>query len=206
MSALNFNSSKFNLPGSVFRGATKVAAGIDSLLQNIRDAADVGLHLGAGSVNLPGMINCDLHDERADRKIDATDLSEFADGSVCLIETHHMIEHLSFSEALLALTEWKRALKPGGLLVITCPDLTAVCKHWLRLIAQRDSEQNRNDIDYALKMFFGSQENVGMFHKSGYDAAVMQRTLSKLGFNIKFSHTPYQIRTTPSLLTIAQRI
>jgi predicted SAM-dependent methyltransferase len=60
----------------------------------------------------------------ADLKADAKDLSMFADGSVDYIESHHMIEHLSFADTESALTEWHRVLRQRGLLVISCPDIS----------------------------------------------------------------------------------
>jgi predicted SAM-dependent methyltransferase len=59
-----------------------------------------------GANRLPLLINCDLFNPEADLKADATNLSMFDDGTVDLIESHHMIEHLSFKDADLALTEW----------------------------------------------------------------------------------------------------
>ena len=46
----------------------------------------VVLHLGAGGKRIEGAINCDLHDPAADRRLDATNLQEIADGSIDVIE------------------------------------------------------------------------------------------------------------------------
>jgi hypothetical protein len=94
-------------------------------------------------------------------------------------------------------------LKPEGRLIITCPDLTSVARNWLKLAEmhreQRCTEQRRE----VLKMFYGSQDHAGMFHKNGFDEARMRETLSAHGFAVEFSFTPYPPRPTPSLLTIA---
>ncbi|MEM7454870.1 MAG: methyltransferase domain-containing protein [Planctomycetota bacterium] len=207
MNSVHFNGNDFLVPATRFRGNKKVAIELDGLLQNFRDASEIGLHLGCGTVLFPGITNCDLHNPAAEKQLDSTDLSEFSDRSVCLIESHHMLEHLSFDEAKVALAEWRRVLKPGGLLVLTCPDLSAVCRLWLQLKSKRESTDERaiEEVNYVLKMFYGSQENEGMFHKSGYDAPFMRRFLGESDFEVLYSHTPYQIRTTPSLLTIAVR-
>ncbi len=100
-------------PQTFLRRRSAVHRDIEQLLRLIRERASVGLHLGAAGSRIPGLINCDLFDPNADRKVDATDLSSFEDGSVDLIEHHHMMEHLSFVQADRALMEWARVLKPG---------------------------------------------------------------------------------------------
>lgn len=42
-----------------------------------------------------------------------------------------MIEHLSHEQIDRALKEWSRVLRPGGHLVITCPNLGWVAAQWL---------------------------------------------------------------------------
>src|SRR5690606_36093583 len=84
---------------------------------------------------LPGWVNVDVvvstHKKAkgppeilADmRKIPLPDNS--ADELMCI----HGIEHVVPWEAKKALLEWRRILKPGGLLVIECPDLLKCCKN-----------------------------------------------------------------------------
>jgi predicted SAM-dependent methyltransferase len=170
----------------------------------MRKRARRGLHLGAAGTKLEGLVNCDLFDPAADRKVDATDLTEFADSSVDLIEHHHMIEHLSLEQVDRALREWARVLVPGGILVMTCPDLLRVCLVYLKhrainLIRPRDYE-----LEYVIRMLVGSQEHEGMFHKSHYDARRMRKLLPEHGFCVEFTY-PYPRRMTPSLLVIARR-
>lgn len=56
-----------------------------------------------------------------------TDMSQVKDASVDALFSSHNIEHLYPHEVPVALAEFKRVLKPGGFVVITCPDLQAVC-------------------------------------------------------------------------------
>src|SRR5512141_3061415 len=133
-------SLQIRFPVTAGRDYAAVTSDIDAVIAAIRQTAGAGLHLGAGATRIPGMINCDVSDESADRHVDCTNLREFADASVDLIETHHMIEHLSFSEVESALREWSRVLKPEGRLIITCPDLTSVARNWLKL-AEMHREQ-----------------------------------------------------------------
>lgn len=191
-------------PRTRLRLPSRVRPEIDRLLAELRAAAPTGLHLGAGSVRLAGMINADLHNPAADRRLDALDLSEFADGSVDLIEHHHMLEHLSIADTERALAEWARVLRPGGWLVMSCPDLTRLALVYLRdrLIDRVRPWPER--IESRIRMFVGSQENEGMFHRNHFDAPRLARLLERHGFALEFRYA-YPKRPTPSLLTISRR-
>ena len=151
------------------------------------------------------MINCDLYNPNADRKVDATSLVEFKDGSVDLIEHHHMLEHLSFKEFDQAVAEWHRVLKKGGYLVFTCPDIARICIHYTMLRWRGLISDQTEKLDYAIKMMVGSQEHNGMFHKNHFDPARIRRKLPACGFLIEFI-APYPRRPTPSMLVVARKI
>ena len=124
-------SEQLIYPRTKFRLSQQVTADIQDLLARIRKAATKGLHLGAGGTKIEGLINCDLYNPDADVKADATNLSMFEDASIDLIESNHMIEHLSFADTELALTEWHRVLRKDGLLVLTFPDITHISLKWI---------------------------------------------------------------------------
>lgn len=163
-----------------------------------REAASVALHLGCGHNPIAGVINCDLHSELADRKIDALDLSAFGDGSVDLVEHHHLLEHLSILEAETGLDEWWRVLRPGGHLVITCPDLDAVARLWL----QADHDTRWSSV---IHFVYGSQEHPGMFHRSGYDSRRLAELLGRHRFDVIFRYAPFPERATPSMLMVGRK-
>lgn len=196
---------RIEYPRKIFRRRASLKSDIDAVIAQIRKNSPVGLHLGAGANLIPGMINCDLFNEAAEKRIDGGDLTGFKDRSVDLIETHHMIEHLSFEEAARAFQEWARVIKPGGYLILTCPDVTALALLWVRRTIQNRFGSRSERRDYILKMIYGSQEREGMFHRSGYDRAQLEKILARCGFGVEFFHTPYPPRTTPSLLIIARR-
>ena len=171
----------------------------------LRRSAATGLHLGAGSSRIEGLINCDLFDPAADRKIDATDLGDVKTGSVDLIEHHHMIEHLSFEQFDQAMKEWNRILRKGGYLVFTCPDIRRVCLRYLAISGMPWIRKRDEHLDYAIKMLVGSQEHEGMFHKNHFDAKRIRRILPGYGFSVDFTFSRYPNRRTPSLLVVAHK-
>lgn len=170
----------------------------------------VGLHLGAGGDRIEGLINCDLFDPRADKQVSALDLSDWEDGTVDLIESHHMVEHLSFEEFRAAPAEWHRALRPGGSVVLTCPNITWVCFQvvsfrLLQILCPR-SKKLAAKMAYTRLMLYGSQVNDGMFHKNAFNRSFMRQELEEAGFQVEKLYTPWPPdRTTPSLLAIARK-
>ena len=172
---------------------------ISRFLSALRAAADGPvLHLGAGGKRIEGAINCDLFDPAADRRLDAVNLEGVESGSVAIVEHHHMIEHLSAAELAPALTEWARVLKPGGLLIVTAPDLEVVLERWL---AMSDKER----WDYGIKMIYGSQEHVGMFHKNGFTPSHLADVLAPFGLRQEWSYRGYPRRPTPSFIAVARK-
>ena len=96
----------------------------------------VRLNLGCGDVPLTGYINVDVAAERAGRQpdvcCDIRDLSAFPDGYADEVMAIHVIEHFYRWEVVDLLKEWVRVLKPGGRLVLECPNLLAACEELLK--------------------------------------------------------------------------
>ena len=116
-----------------------------------------------------------------------TDMSPVADDSVDAVWSSHNLEHLQRHEVPLALAEFVRVLKPGGLLLLTLPDLQQV--------AQLVAEDRLEDEAYTslsgpitpLDMIFGhtaslARGNQLMAHRTGFTARTLQKLLFEAGF------------------------
>lgn len=136
------------------------------------------LHLGCGKIRLEGFLNIDH------RATSATDLEcdigqlPFDDNAAVRIESYHVIEHLGRHEAVRAVREWYRVLKPGGVLVIECPDFDATCREYL------DGKADRIDNIFGLQRFEGDS------HRFGYNFARLQRLLTDCGFQSVVQQPP----------------
>ena len=80
------------------------------------------LNLGSGNRPLEGYLGVDLA-PGADIQCDIRKLDFAEDNSVDEIIAIHVIEHFYKWEVVPLLLEWKRVLKPGGKIILECPNL-----------------------------------------------------------------------------------
>lgn len=140
------------------------------------------LHLGCGENYLEGYLNIDLPQEdqalmkaRADLYQDIRTLS-YPENSIEEIRSHHLLEHFTRQEALSLLLQWRRWLKPGGLLVIETPDFET--------LARRFSSANLKTKFKLARHIFGSHEADWASHKDWWGREKFRFVLTKLGFRI----------------------
>ena len=81
------------------------------------------LNLGCGNHPLEGYTNVDLNPAWADVVTDIRDLSVFDDNIADEVVASHVIEHFFHWEVQTLLAEWKRVLKPGGIIYVECPNI-----------------------------------------------------------------------------------
>lgn len=140
----------------------------------------IKLHLGSGAQNWSGWINIDKYEGGGSNHPDITgsiiDLPQFDDDSVDEIMLIHVFEHLYTWEALPAVKEWYRILKPGGILTIEVPCLNKILKHY------EDGVENPYMTIYGI---FGEQcyEEPEMVHKWCYSKKALMRVFQKGGFS-----------------------
>lgn len=94
----------------------------------------VCLNLGCGKTDIPNFTNVDLADypHIHYKNRDIADLSIFKDNSVDYIYCSHALQYKDRVEGLVALREWRRVLKLGGMLRIAVPDFEAIIYLYLK--------------------------------------------------------------------------
>lgn len=96
-----------------------------------------------------------------DVKTNANDLHMFEDNSVDIIVAHHLVEHIAIHDLEAFVTEWRRVLKPGGVLSIFVPNLREMDKAWI--------EGRVNTFIHNVNTYGAYQGHVEDLHKWGYD-------------------------------------
>jgi predicted SAM-dependent methyltransferase len=94
------------------------------------------LNLGCGDQILDGCINVDVASAREgkvpDVNCDIRHLDVFSDNYADVVLAVHVIEHFWQWEVIDILKEWVRVLKPGGTMVLECPNLISACQELLK--------------------------------------------------------------------------
>ena len=120
----------------------------------------IKLNIGSGSATIPGFTSID-------RKLgqEAYPLA-YADNSVDEIRASHVLEHFSFGDAMKALHDWVRVLKPDGRIRIAVPDFDKCIK-----------SDDPNRVFYMM----GGQQDEDDFHRSAYDKARLMGYMEAAG-------------------------
>jgi predicted SAM-dependent methyltransferase len=133
----------------------------------------IKLNLGCYDKQLPGFVNVDIRPEcNPDVVDDAFKLETFKEGSVDLIYSSHLFEHLNYVQARDALSRWYDVLKPGGVLRIAVPDFDALAKRYAYTGNLRE----------ILHSVCGSQKHEFDFHYCVYDEQYLTELLTDAGF------------------------
>ncbi len=133
------------------------------------------LHLGCGPVDHPGFINVDgfpyphVHFVRS-----LDDLSPFADESISLVYASHCLEHFRMSELPGILGEWRRVLKPSGVLRLSVPDFDLILKIY---------EAEARAVDGIWQPLLGGQDSLYNFHFAIFTESSLTTLLVDGGFS-----------------------
>lgn len=121
-----------------------------------------------------------------DKKRDFTKpFEDLGDNSVDIILGWHIVEHIELGQNAAVIREWNRVLKPGGSLLLACPDVGKIAKH----IVDRDGPWA--DWFTCMVNIFGPYNGfVGDFHKWGYDVENLGKLLRENGFSNTTELTP----------------
>ncbi len=120
------------------------------------------LQIGCGENLLKNWLNTDLTFTR--KKVaflDAGKNYKFKNETFAYIFSEHIIEHLSFEEAVNMLSECYRTLKPGGVLRIATPDFNFLMK----LYTSPETPNHKAYIQWASSQFIGNISSQISDHK-----------------------------------------
>lgn len=126
----------------------------------------VRLNLGCGDHTLDGWTNID-------RKTggEVYPLAEYADDSVDEIRASHILEHFSHRQTLAVLAEWRRVLKPNGLLRVAVPDLDKIVS------------QCRAGTTWPIQQYLmGAHMDADDVHGAVFDLPALVNAMRDLGF------------------------
>lgn len=138
----------------------------------------MNLHLGCGCRRLDGFVHIDSRPEvEPDHVSDITNLTEIDDNTADLIYACHVLEHVPRSAVLPTLREWRRVLKPGGVLRVAVPDFAAVASLYHCGVSMWR----------LVGLLCGRQDYPENTHYMAYDYEYLAWTLGEAGF--------YDIRT-----------
>jgi predicted SAM-dependent methyltransferase len=125
------------------------------------------LNLGSGTTPLLGFTNVDALADAPGVDVVA-DLSEalpFADGEADLIYVSHVLEHFATEAVPALLSDWRRVLRTGGLLLVAVPDLDVIA----RVLVERAGWFTPPHQPW-LGAIYGGQKDEYDFHKTGFNA------------------------------------
>ncbi|MGH8019348.1 MAG: methyltransferase domain-containing protein [Opitutaceae bacterium] len=137
------------------------------------------VNLGSGTVSKPGFISVDADPDVCPDVVAPATKLPFENDSVDVIEACHLIEHLLPWDVETAVKEWLRVLKPGGHVVVECPDLGKAVR-WLSAHKDFSAFASR-----GLRPLFGevAGENAYMTHRWGFTPETLAYLFSHYGFD-----------------------
>lgn len=150
----------------------------------------VKLHIGCGTNYFDGWINIDNNSDNNIQKLDLNwDLRNplpFNENSVDFIFNEHFLEHLTVEEGVKALKDFKRVLKPDGIIRIAMPNLIDCIKTYNNPNWKQDNAESFNK--YGLNFIKTKAEYLNINfrwwgHQWLYDWEELERRLNEAGFH-----------------------
>lgn len=170
----------------------------------------VKLNLGCGHRILPGYVNVDIAESRSDVRPDVLcdlhRLAPFADGTADEVLSVHVVEHFWRWEVADVLKEWMRVLKPGGEMILECPNLLTACEEFLRDPDRASGPGTEGQ--RTMWVFYGDprwQDSL-MVHRWGYTPHSLARLMFEVGLvNIRQEPAQFKLRDPRDMRVVGQK-
>ncbi len=170
----------------------------------------VRLNLGCGDKILQGYVNVDVVASRAGKSpdviCDLRRLTPFQDNHADEILAVHVIEHFWRWEVEDILREWIRVLKPGGRMVLECPNLAAACEAFL---ADPDASwRSDGAAQRTMWVFYGDPRwrDPLMVHRWGYTPGSLAKLMEQCGLvNARQEPAQYKLREPRDMRVVAEK-
>jgi SAM-dependent methyltransferase len=159
----------------------------------------IRLNLGCGDKILPGYINVDVAPSRAGRQpdviCDLRDLSVLGADYADEVLAVHVVEHFWRWEVEDILRGWVRVLKPGGRMILECPNLISACEEFLKDPVSRCRPSQ--DGQRTMWVFYGdpSWQDPLMVHRWAYTPNSLSELLRAVGLvDVRQEPAQYKLR------------
>lgn len=170
----------------------------------------VRLNLGCGDKILPGYVNVDVAATRSgkapDVQCDLHDLAPFETGSCDEVLAVHVVEHFWRWEVVDVLREWVRVLRPGGRMILECPNLLTACEELLRdpvAGAHPGAEGQR-----TMWVFYGDPawKDPLMCHRWNYTPQSLREVMEEAGLvNVRQEPAQFKLREPRDMRLVGEK-
>jgi SAM-dependent methyltransferase len=157
------------------------------------------LNLGCGDKIIPGYINVDVAASRSGRQpdviCDLRNLSVFGADYAEEVLAVHVVEHFWRWEVEDILRGWVRVLKPGGRMILECPNLISACEEFLKDPVSRCRPSR--DGQRTMWVFYGdpSWQDPLMVHRWAYTPDSLSELLGAVGLvDVRQEPAQYKLR------------
>lgn len=147
----------------------------------------IKLHLGCGTEYKNEWINVDNNSDNNIKKLDVnwdlTSTLPFPEDSIDFIFNEHFLEHLTVEEGLKSLRDFKRILKPKGVMRIAMPDLAWIVGQYSNTSWKSEAWIRKFNLDFVKTKAELINMNFRWWgHKWLYDWEELERRLKEAGF------------------------